>query len=99
MAQPTTKRPRTKRDRERASATDGGRKKRPRAASTATDDEEDERMLRGLCGLARTTLLGLPLFVLMGGIGVMCIALLTSDDLPVAIRKILELAGKEVLLA
>ncbi len=44
-------------------------------------------------------LLGLPLFVLMGGIGVMCIALLTSDDLPVAIRKILELAGKEVLLA
>jgi C4-dicarboxylate transporter DctM subunit len=44
-------------------------------------------------------LLGLPLFVLMGGIGVMCIGLLTSDDLPVAVRKVLELAGKEVLLA
>lgn len=44
-------------------------------------------------------LLGLPLFVLMGGIGTMCIALLTSDDLPVAVRKVLELAGKEVLLA
>lgn len=44
-------------------------------------------------------MLGLPLFVLMGGIGVMCIALLTSDDLPVAVRKVLELAGKEVLLA
>lgn len=44
-------------------------------------------------------LLGLPLFALMGGIGIMCIALLTSDDLPVAVRKVLELAGKEVLLA
>jgi C4-dicarboxylate transporter DctM subunit len=44
-------------------------------------------------------LLGLPLFVLMGGIGIMCIGLLTSDDLPVAVRKVLELAGKEVLLA
>lgn len=44
-------------------------------------------------------LLGLPLFVLMGGIGIMCIALLTTNDLAIAVRKVLELAGKEVLLA
>jgi len=53
--------------------------------------------------IAAALLTGQPLFVLMGSLGVLLLAqvsgLGTVDDLTVVIRKLMELAGKEVLLA
>ncbi len=53
--------------------------------------------------IAAALLLGLPLFVVMGAIGVLLLSqvsgLSTLDDLTVVPRKLLELASKEVLLA
>ena len=53
--------------------------------------------------IAAALLLGLPLFVVMGAIGILLLSqvsgLGTLDDLTVVPRKLLELASKEVLLA
>lgn len=53
--------------------------------------------------IAAALLTGQPLFVLMGSLGILLLAqvsgLGTIDDLTVVIRKLMELAGKEVLLA
>jgi C4-dicarboxylate transporter DctM subunit len=53
--------------------------------------------------IAAALLTGQPLFVLMGSLGMLLLAqvsgLGTIDDLTVVIRKLMELAGKEVLLA
>jgi C4-dicarboxylate transporter DctM subunit len=53
--------------------------------------------------IAAALLTGQPLFVLMGSLGILLLAqvsgLGTVDDLTVVIRKLMELAGKEVLLA
>jgi C4-dicarboxylate transporter DctM subunit len=53
--------------------------------------------------IAAALLTGQPLFVLMGSLGVVLLAqvsgLGTLDDLTVVVRKLMELAGKEVLLA
>jgi C4-dicarboxylate transporter, DctM subunit len=53
--------------------------------------------------IAAALLTGQPLFVLMGSLGMVLLAqvsgLGTLDDLTVVIRKLMELAGKEVLLA
>jgi C4-dicarboxylate transporter DctM subunit len=53
--------------------------------------------------IAAALLLGQPLFVLMGALGVLLLATVsglgTLEDLTVVVRKLLELASKEVLLA
>ncbi|MEN9798831.1 MAG: hypothetical protein RL653_2527 [Pseudomonadota bacterium] len=53
--------------------------------------------------IASSLLLGQPLFVLMGGVGMLLLAvvsgLATLDEQTIVVRKLLELAGKEVLLA
>jgi C4-dicarboxylate transporter DctM subunit len=53
--------------------------------------------------IAASLLLGQPLFVLMGALGVLLLATVSGlgslEDLTVVVRKLLELASKEVLLA